>query len=227
MNRGRLIARVAADFGLETETGSEELLFLQEWANEAVVDVLLNTHARIEIGELTLTTGQGDYRVDDDVLAVVEIDPIGGYDVEMVTMDEILDARRLSNVPDAASKLAIQGDLFMVYPNPSSGQVIRYYYVHKPTPMTDNAHDPSVDTYGGIPTEHHLAIKAYMDWQASLYDEKRAPQSPRDYEESYRLKLADMRKKIRRKAQRGLAPARVGYPRRSGVPRRNDTYPAR
>lgn len=226
MNRGRLIARVAADFGLETEPDSEELLLLQEWANEAVVDVLIETRARLEIGELNLIPGTADYRVDPEVLAVVEIDPVGGLDAEIVSMAEILAARRASDVPDTLTKLAIHGDLFMVYPTPATAQVIKYFYAMRPTPMTDDAHDPAVEAYGGIPEEFHPAIKAYMDWQAALYDEKRAPFGPVEYEQQYRTKLANVRKRSRGHAGRGLNRARVGYPTR-GVPRRNDTYPER
>lgn len=199
---------------------------MQEWANEGVVDVLLETHCRLEIGELATQNGVGDYRVDSDVLAVKDIDPVGGLDIELVSLDQILDARRASNVPGSAIWLSIQGDLFSIYPTPSAAQTIKYYYVHRPTPMTLDSHDPSLEAYGGIPEEFHRAIRAYMNWQAAMYDEKQAPMPADQYLALYQNELRNVRKRVRHKAQRGLNPGRVGYPGR-GIPRRNDQYPER
>jgi hypothetical protein len=226
VTRGRLVARTAANFGFDTEAGSEERELMEEWANEGVIDILLETHVRVELGELTLTAGVNDYRVDSSVMAVKEIDPTGGVDAQLVTSDEIYDRRRASDVPDSLFQLAITGDLFQVWPTPSQTQVIKYVYVARPTPMTNDAHDPSQETYGAIPEEFHPGIQAYMEKQAAMYDEKRAPFGPVEYEQAYQAWLVKIRKRTRGKAQRGLNRARIGYPER-GIPRRNDVYPER
>lgn len=226
MTRGRLIARVAAAIGLSV-TG-EELTLLQEWADEAVVDVLLRTHCRVELGDITLSAGVGDYRLDTNVLAVEERSITGAtYGYNVVSLGDIYEMRlRDAAAPvDQIIALAVEGDLMLVYPTPTATQTIRYVYVAKPTAMTSDSHDPSTSTYGGIPTEYHDCIETYMLREAAKYDGKTTSPTWAEYDSDYDKKCAYARKETRKKAKRGLLAARVGYPGRSHVGRRNDVYP--
>lgn len=230
MTRGRYIARVSAATGLSNAAGHEELTFMQEWLNQAVRDILQKTHARVELGDLTLSIGVTDYRIDQSVLAMDDRTISGAnYDFKIVTLDDIYDLRR-SNVSGAGtsiSAIAIEGDLALVYPSPTSAQVIRYVYVAEPSPMTADANDPFTAPYGSLPhdTDVELAIEYFMLWRASEYNEEKAPMPPQEYRKAYEGLLVNIRKNKRHRARRGLAPARIGYPDRPFVGRRNDTYP--
>lgn len=228
MNRGRLIARVAAALGLSTE--DEELTLLQEWAQEAVDDVLLRTHCRVELGDLTFIPNVSDYRVDSNVLALdEETITANSYPVDLVSIGELYERRRgVSAVAsDTVSSIAVEGDLMLVYPTPTSSGTLRYVYVAKPARLIDDTSDPSSSSFGGIPDELSLCLEHYMLWRGSLYDGTRAPLTPKDYYDLYLDQCNEGRKRIRRKAKRGLNPSRVGYPSRRNSGRRNDVYPER
>lgn len=227
MTRGQLVSRVAFKLSLNTTAGDTELAYLQDLANEGVVDVLLKTHCRVEIGELTMVVGQKDYRLDTTVLAILtHTIEASTSPITLVTPADINDMRRASTVASPVRYLAFEGDLVMVYPTPSEADIIRFLFVARPTAMTQDSHDPSNSTYGGIPTEYHRAIEYYMLWQAAEYDDKAAPQKPLEYKSLYQAELVDVKKAHRKKAQRGLNPARVGYPGNVNYPKRNDVYPA-
>lgn len=227
-NRGRLIAKTAATLGLDTTAGSDELTLLREWAQEGVHDVLIRTHCRVELGDLTFQANVSDYRVDQAVLALDEETLTSAtYNLELVTPGEIYRKRlAASPSPDGTvTSLAIEGDLMLVYPTPTTASTIRYLYVARPTAMVDDNSDPSSSTYGGIPVELHLCIEHYMLWRGSIYDGTRVPLTPKDYLELYLQMCKDGRKATRHKAMRGLYPTKHGYPDRRYVGRRNDIYP--
>lgn len=237
MTRGRAVARVAAKLGLDTTAGSEELILMQEWWNEGIVDVLLKTHCYVEIGDLTLQAGVTDYRTDHSILALANSKITSQnqqFLFDVVTLGEAIEDNAFAaTTGSTVASAAIEGDLLMVSPAPTTADVIRYYYIPKPSQAaadgttTGDATDPSLSTYGGIPTEYHLAIEYYMLWQAAEYDDKEHALSPKDYRDIYDGLCKDYRKRHRQKAGRGLRPARVGYPNSMRAGRRNDQYPER
>lgn len=227
MNRGQLVKRVAQKLSFDQTPGSEELVLLQDYANEGVVEVLLKTHCFVDIGELVLVPGTKDYRLDNTVLEILARTIEASFSpINVIAMDDMLDLRRGGNVSSPARYLAGEGNLVMVYPTPSAADVIRFFYVPRPSAMTDDSHDPSNTTYGGIPAEYHRAIEYYMLWQGAEYDDKAAPAKPTDMMALFEKECRDVRTKHRRKFGRGLPPARVGYPGEHRYPRRNDTYPS-
>lgn len=228
MTRGELITVVSAKLGLNKSTGHEERALMERWANEGVIEVLLATHCYTEIGDMALTAGVSEYRLDDDILAVMN-DKItsssGAGTFSVITLEEMI-ARQAANTAQTGGTtvVAMEGNLLVVFPTPSSNTSIRYFYVPRPTPMTDDAHDPSAGDYGGVPAEYHKAIEYYMLWQGAEYDNKKAPMAPQEYATAFEGLCKKYRKAHRAKAQRGLRPGRVGYPGRS-LGRRNDVYP--
>lgn len=232
MNRGRLIAHTAAKLGLSTRAGGEELTLMEEWAQKAVVDVLLRTHCYVEIGDMNLTAGVSEYRTDADILAVLNDRITSASDkrhFQVVSLAEIIDYQNANDAyatsSTGASFVAFEGNLMVVYPAAASGDTVRYFYIPRPTNMTSDADDPATAAFGGIPEEYHDAILYYMLWQGAEYDDKRAALTPGDYFKIYEGLCASYRKMHRRKAGRGLRPARVGYPGSWHLGRRNDVYP--
>jgi hypothetical protein len=194
MTRGQLVSRVAAKLGFST---SEEVGFLQAWANEAVIDVLQRTRAYVDIGVATLTSGESLYRGDVNALAILDVVTRGW---ELRTPAEL----------DAGMRgIAFQGDLIQVSPTPSEDTEILFRYVPEPAPMESDDHDPSSPTYGGIPNEYHRALEYYMLWQGAEYDDKQAALSPKDYRGAYESEVLDIRKRERRKGTRRLSRIRV------------------
>lgn len=229
MNRGDLVDRVSAKTGLSNTAGTEELSLLQKWANEGVVEVLLETHIFIQIGDLSLQSGQAEYRLGAEILAIDDgrgSTPAGIGPYVLIGMNEMLE-RQSANIVSAGYRkyIAIEGNLMVVSPTPESNETLRFFHVPRPTEMTQDSHDPSAETYGGIPTEHHRAIEAYMTWRASEFDEKTLPMSPKDYFDLFRAECALVRQRKRGMRGRRLLPGRVGYPGSRRIPLRNDVYP--
>jgi hypothetical protein len=232
MTRGELIFECSRALGLDDTAGGDELTLMQRWANRGVVDVLKRTFCYTDLGDMVLQAGVTDYRIDSSILAIQNIhissvtnvaDTSPIEVVDMQTVDEYLDANPAASDP---TMMAFYDTLMRVAPVPSGANSLRFYYVPKPQPMTDDAHDPSTVTYGGVPEEYHESILYYMLWKGSEYDDKQAALNPKDYRTAYEGLLADTRKQTRRKSGRGLNRARVGYPTRSRFPYgRNDVYP--
>lgn len=222
--------------GLSTTAGSDDLQFLQDMANDAVIETLLRTHIHIDIGEMTLVSGQAEYRLDDNILAVDDgrgSTPAGIGNYEIVSLEEMIRRQSIGYVtPTWRKVVAFDGDLLIVSPTPSDSEVLRFYYVPRPTAMladattTADSNDPSDDTYGGIPSQYHRALEYYMLWQAAENVEKAymggAPEYFALYENECQLILERKRQMVSRK----LAPAQVGYPDKRRHPTRNDVYPA-
>lgn len=243
MNRGQLVFETSRSFGLDDTAGSDELLLMQTWANRGVVDILLKTRCYVDIGSMTLTIGVTDYRIDTSILAVLNIttpDQTGNpVELDVIQMVDILPFLSSTIAPTASPTYAsVEGTLMRVAPSPTVASVLTYFYVPKPAEMTadattgSDANDPSTATYGGIPTEFHDAILKFMAWQAAEYNQQGggfyrgnafAPGAA--YEASYEKRCVEIRKQYRKKAGRGLSPARVGYPDRQAYPTRNDIYP--
>lgn len=227
MTRGQLVTRVQIKLGMTDD--AEALALLRDVANEGVVDLLLKTHCYIERGDMTLTSGVSEYRLDPVILAIDNgraTTASGVAPYELITQDEMIDYQSSSPVGSGVNKyLSVMGDLLTVAPTPAaSGEIVRFWYVPRPTPMSDDAHDPSTATYGGISIEYHRAIEYYMLWQGAEYDDKVTALTAEKYQAAYDSECKDVRKRLRRKAGRGLRGGRVGYPPRFRTGR-NDIYP--
>jgi hypothetical protein len=192
-----------------------------------VVEVLRKTHCYVDIGELTLVAGTKDYRLDNTVLAILgRTIETSTSPITVVPLDDMVDMRRGGAISSPARYIAAEGSLLFIYPTPQdSGEIIRFYYVPRPSLMTGDSDDPSNATFGGIPQEFHRAIEYYMLWQGAEYDDKASPLKPTDLMALFEKECRDVRRDHRKKLGRGLAPSRVGYPGSARYPRRNDVYP--
>jgi hypothetical protein len=238
MTKGDLIFECSRALGLDDTAGSDELILMQMWASRGVIDVLVRTKCYVELGDMTLTAGQTDYRIDTSILAIENVHITSAIDTsqkssilltDMQTVDEYLNSNPASSDP---TMVAFYETLMRVAPTPSGANVIRFYYVPMPTSMgTDgtkgsDTNDPSTATYGGVPVEYHEAILYFMLWKGSEYDDKQAALNPKEYRRGYEGLIADIRKQGRRKSGKQMNKARVGYPTRSRFPySRNDVYP--
>jgi len=250
MNRGEVIFEVSRSLGLDdtpvgTDNAADELILMQRWVNSAITDVLNKTRCYLDEADMALDAGVTSYRIDNDILAVDEISapdasgmPYMLMEVPNQTIQDIL-YRDAPQVPGTPSYYFCKGDYLRVAPAPSDGVVLHYFYVPRPkeipadgTPDSDGA-DLSDPQWGGIPSEYHDAVTAYVMWQGAQYDDKGggfyrghafAPGSA--YQGIYDDRIKEIRKELRGKGSRGMHPARVGYPDRRGPGFRNDQYPS-
>lgn len=225
MLQGELVARVAANFGMDTTVASEELGFLEAWANEGVRDVLVKTKCHVEPGEINLQANLDEYFVESSVLSLVPGSLRGvSTPVRIVDAAELYYHRRTGALSqDPVTLLALVGDYFLVYPKPKATGTLPYLYVPKPGEMTSSSNDPASLGYGGIPEEFHDGIELYMSWMASKYKGTTIPLGPRDYAQFYANRIKEIKRELRRGI--GRPPPVPGYPPLVNVGRRNDVYP--
>lgn len=236
MNRGEFVFEISRAFGLDDTAGSDELILMQRWYNRAVEDVLIKTRCFVDIGTMNLQAGVTDYRIDSAVLVVDNItlpDNSGSvYGLEIVPMTETLPYLGANIAPGVPVRAAIEGTLMRVVPAPSTAVVLTYVYVPRAAlaaadgTTTADSVDPSSSSQGGIQTEYHEAILAFMAWKAADYDDKTTALRVQDYRKAYEGLCVDARRAQRRKSGRGMHAGRVGYPDRRGPSSRNDVYPS-
>ena len=216
--------------GLDTTASSTEETLVDRWLNEGVVDVLLRARVNVNCGDLTLTADTWKYTLPTTALAIQDIiytaeDGTTGTWVR-VTPADILRFRTAT--PATGSRVryyALNGnDLLMVYPTPSSADTLTIYYVPRPTAMSASSHDPSNETYGGIPSEYHKAIELFALAQAAEYTDHQPSQFGARYKAEYEGKLVEIKRAIRHKGGRSLGPAIVGKSR--PLVGNNSQYPA-
>lgn len=236
MNRGQLVTRVARKMGLSTAVASDDLQFLQDMANDAVIETLLRTHINIHMGDMTLHNNVAEYRLDSNILAVDDgrgSTPAGIGNYEIVSLEEMIRRQSTGYVtPTWRKVIAFDGDLLIVSPTPATSEVLRFYYVPRPTTMladattTADANDPATDTYGGIPSQYHRALEYYMLWQAAEHVEKQVPLGPLNYFQLFEAECQLINDRKRQMVGRRLTRAVVGYPDARQHPTRNDVYPS-
>ena len=229
--RGDLKRHIAAEIGLDQTVGQTEDLLMNDWAQAAIYDFLIETRVHLAQGTINLSPGQQDYSLATaapNALGITEASTASGgswYGLERVSMEEMLDWRRTSQTLDRTRKFANEGDLFMVYPTPASADTITYYGPVKPTAFSADADDFTTVNFGGIPPQHAHALISYMRWRAGIYDERKVPHTPDQLRQFYELELSRARRRIRRMGGRALPGLRAGYPDVGSPGYRNDLYP--
>lgn len=228
MTLGDLIFVVSRKTGLDDTAATDERTLLVKWANDGVVKVLIQTGCHVEIGDMPLTIAKAEYRTDATMLSAKDFRSANSPNstIELISMGQMLVQQLSAQSGSPIRQVAIDGDFLIVYPTPSVADTIRWIYVPKPTRMTADANDLAVVTYGGIQEEYQDAVEMYMVWQAGLYDDKRAPEPPKELFAQFRLRCNEIKNELRKKG--GVKQKRpiVGYPGgQVTVAKRNDVYP--
>lgn len=225
MTRGELATEAGIELGMVATAGTEDGDRLRIWIQEGVDNVLLDTQVYADVQDITLTVGVTKYRLPSTILAVLSSEIRGDTNTSLRLVDyETLQEKLRANAVEGAFYAALLGhDWLVVAPSPSAGQVIRIDYVPRPTRMTADGNDPSSSTYGGIPDWGHEAILAWVRFKAAIRNDKLQGLNVENARALYDLECGKIRKRMRRKAGRRTAPARIGYPGRN-TGRRNDVY---
>jgi hypothetical protein len=220
-----LKSRVSKVLGLdETASGTDDTLLGYE-LNDAVREFLLDTHINVNRSETTIAAVEDDSEIGTPVLVMLDIQITGTNGQislpERTSPQEILRMRRAGSVSSGTTRwYAHNGnDMYMFYPSLAIGDVVTIYYVPKPTEMSSASHDPSNETYGGIPVEYHPALIEYAKWKMADYDDDGSSQQGLVYQANYERLVRKALRRKRLKGGRSLGRAVVGrQPFRPSVP---------
>jgi len=219
---------VSQKLGLDNTAGSTEQLAIDSWVNEAVLDILMETQVYIVESTATLTDGQGDYVMDANILIIkdVSVTSVGqSYVFDHVSPDEIIQRRVSTNIAGGPTrKYALNGaDVLMLWPAPSTGDSLTFYYVPRPTALVNATDDPSAAALGGIPSEWHKAIQWYALWQGGDYMDDDSSQQGERYHTYYEAWLKRIKKERSYKGGRRLGAITPGRRKRPFVPHNPST----
>ena len=224
MNLSDFRTRSARVSGMSTSDSGDTAL-LDAWANEAVIQFLRDTKINVQRASMAVTASSGDYTLDSDILSFVDIwmEPASGATdvlLEAVDSAEITRMRLFESTNDTSSRYyAIQGaNLLKLYPAPeSSSDLLHIEYVPRPSStLSATADDPSSSTKGGIPSEYHPTLEAYVKWKACEAEEHKPSENGLQFQAEYERGVAKIRADAVRKG--GVMRARARWGRRRRFP---------
>jgi hypothetical protein len=207
---------VSKTLGLDETVSSTDDTLLGYELNDAVREFLLDTHINVNRSETTIAAVEDDSEIGTPVLVMLDIQ-VTGTDSQVwlpqrTTPAEILRMRRSGSSTTGSTRwYAHNGnDMFMFYPSLAIGDVVTIYYVPKPTEMSSGSHDPSNETYGGIPVEYHPALIEYAKWKMADYDDDGSSQMGLLYQQQYERLVRKALRRKRLKGGRSMGRAVVG-----------------
>lgn len=216
-------SQVSYKLGTDNTAGSVEQGLVDGWVNQAIVDILMETAVYVVESVATLTSGQGDYTMDSNILIVKDVYITSGgstWTLDHVSPDQIIQYRTSTSVGGGPSRyFALNGaDVLMLYPTPSAGDTATLYYVPRPTALSGSTDDPSSASQGGIPSEWHKAIEWYALWQGGDYMDDDSSQNGERYRTYYEGWLKRIKKERSRKGGRRIGAIVPGRRRRPFIP---------
>lgn len=117
--------------------------------------MLLRTSVHVRRAYITLAAGYTEFDVDPSILKLQGIKR-GENWLQEQDLDELDEYG-----------FAFAGYNRLAVGAPGTGDQILVFYTPTPTPMTADAHDPSAQTYGLVPTQFHPALVNYMAWHSA------------------------------------------------------------
>jgi hypothetical protein len=204
--------------------------YVLKWISEAYRDL----HNKIHLGpasiSVSITSGTNEYTLATTIEAVEEATVIGStVKPARVSVAEILDRRRFVNSGVAPGDLfvyAIEGNLLMVYPDPTANYTLTLYGTTEPSTTDFVGTENLTSVLGLIPLQPLLkCLDTFTSARAAEYDDKTLSERAQEYWAQYAQDIKAARRAVRRRAGRGLTGFRAGYPDHTGFPKRNDVYP--
>ncbi len=218
MNLNDFRTRVGRVSGMSTSVTNDTDL-IDAWANEAVVQFLKDTKLNARMGVMAVTAGEGNYRLDADILSLVDLwmEPADNDLARLLERRDSADITQMRLYEDAGDVstmyYALQGEhLLMLYPAPiSSSDELHMLYVPAPTSvMSATADTPSATAYGDIPTKHHPILEAYTKWKACEAEEHKPSDNGLAFQAEYERGVAKVKADMNRKSGVMSSPARWG-----------------
>lgn len=178
------LRRVARKVGMDYTSATTDRDLIDQWANEGVREVLLRSHCYVARADVTTTADEWEYDLSSNIMVIKNIWRDGESDrMVRVTPEEILEFRRTNGTGTASTlRWALGGtNMLMLWPTPTEEYTIDLIYVPRPAEMSDDGHDPSNPTYGGVPVEFHKAIELWILFNASDHEHEQGTQRGVNY----------------------------------------------
>jgi hypothetical protein len=213
------INRASRTLGISQAASGAERQLLIDWYNEAVDQFLTETKLVQKTINLSMTAGQGDYTLDDQIISMSDLSyvPYQQQGWMMIPCDptEITQRRLLqSAVAMAPQRFALAGsNTIMVWPTPvsSSDAIHGLYTSHQTSAMTADSHSPDTAAYGGIPVEWHPVLLWYVFWQSAMLTKDELSQAGELYRQRWIEGLTHAKMKQTKKLGVRVPRARVGF----------------
>lgn len=222
MNVSVLTNRISGSLGLANDASHNDYLLMLSWLNEGIEQWLLRTKMVKKTTSINLTVGVGDYTLDTDILAFEDayVVPVSGPEIMLQPVDtyDIRAMRRAATaVGGPPQYFAYEGQVFMIYPNPSSStDTVHMVYVARPTAsLAATGDSPSDATRGGIPAEWHGAIEAFAKWKGGEMTNDAASQNGQMFKQEFYQAMMESKAIEQRKAGVRVPRATVGNRRRN------------
>jgi hypothetical protein len=156
MTRKQLRDRVVSEIGLQDIVDFNETELVDDLLHQGAIDLLARTRCTVRCVHLKTTADVDIYVLDKTILALVDVEDGA---IRRYRRDET----------GGPSYTLIRSDLLRLSPTPTDDGEVDVWAVLRPQKMTDDAHSPSGEAYGGIPDEYHDALFFYACWHASSY----------------------------------------------------------
>lgn len=219
MNLSEYRTRIARVTGMSTAAAGD-LSLMDSWVNEGVVQFLRETKLNTRLAALAVSAGQGDYTLDDDILAMQGLwyQPSGSTEqrlLEPVSPETLFQLRMPTNQSSTIVRhYAMSGAwTLMLWPDPpSSSDILHILYVPRPTAMSVTSDSPADSNHGNVPLEYHPIIEAYAKWKAASAEEHKGSDNGLQFQAEWERGIAKIRGEVQRKAGMVQPRVRLGYP---------------
>jgi hypothetical protein len=217
LNLGEFRTRIARVTGMSL-AATGDLALMDGWVNEGVVQFLKETKLHTRLASLSVTSGQEDYILDTDILAMqglwYEPDGTSNRRLLQAISPEAMFEMRLPQATDThqVAYYSLSGaHTLMLHPAPNNDlDSLHILYVPRPAAMSTTADTPSATANGAIPEEYHHLIESYAKWKAGSAEEHKASDNGLQFQAEFERGVAKVRSEMARKAGTVMPSVRIG-----------------
>jgi hypothetical protein len=197
--------------------------------NRGVVRVLEDTHCYVIAKDYSGWDGTSvNYTLDPTILEIDDMELLGStLPMERLSSYDLRAKRRVGTPTGSPVRYwAVKGaNLLMFYPAPGTSDVITFYEVPVPTSLSGASDDPSVTTFGGVPTVLHEGIKLYACGSLASMDDDQTSGQGKRYRDLYDEEITRYKKILRKRGGTRLPRAVVNGSKRRRPFHDNSIYP--
>jgi len=233
---GQVASQVSALTGLAAAAGTNDRSLIDQWIDEAMVEVFLDTSCYISRLNVGLTAGEDEYEIDRGILRVInyaQLASAANTRLTLISADELLQMRFGQSAGTVRHFAVIGNNKLLFYPTPEVAQDIEMWVVPYPDTVVAAS---TTDIYStGLPTYGRRALIAYVCMRAMEFNHDYAGQRQTNnpgsqggaayWRNVYDEECGKIRKRNRDLGgRRSMASTRIGYPGNFNRPRNDVDY---
>lgn len=219
----QLCASASAISGLSGSSGSIDRALLEQFIDDAMTEIFIETSCVVTDITVTLTAGVDEYEMDRGILRILNYAHPSSASTSVITVipaEELLQRRFLVSAGSVRRYAVLGFNMLLVSPPPTDAEVIHFYAVPVPDSVVDDGTNDVFAT--GLPVYAKRALQAYVYARGAEVNSDL--QTSQFWDQQFVLECGKIRKRGRDLGGRKLAPGRIGYPDVYRGPTRNDTY---